>query len=347
MTLVKIRSLLLVVFCTLTLSGFGQIGGRGAYSFLNVQASPRLSAMGFAPISIHDQDPNLGFYIPSLLNADMHRHIAANYVNYFSDINIGQVNYTHARDSFNTLQFGMLYSNYGSFVGRDVGGNEEGNFSAGDYAFQVGYGHRFGKWSAGANFKFILSQLESYVSTGLAADLSGSYTGDSGRFSTSLLARNMGTQLTTYAGGRESLPFELQWSISKKLRHAPFRLIAVLHNLQTWDLTYINTNDRTQTLNFDGEEDQQGAGFGDKAFRHVILATELVFGPNFMLRVGYNHQRRQEMTWDDAKRLAGFGFGFGIKIKRFRLDYGNAALFPGKSGHTFSLTLDLEEFGKK
>jgi len=339
-----------IVSVILICSGLGlqaQTGGRGVYSFLNIQASPRLSALAGAPISIHDHDPNLGFYIPSLLNSKMHRHLAVNYVNYFSDINIGQVNYVHAPKEDQAWQYGILYTNYGKFTGRDAGGNEEGTFTAGDYALQVGHSRIWNKWSAGVNAKFIISQLETYTSTGLAFDLSGSYTSDSGRFSMSLLMRNAGLQLSTYAGLREKLPFEMQWSLSKKLRHAPLRLIAVVHNLQTWDLSYINTNDRTRNLNFDGEEEKKGASFGDKAFRHVILATELVFGPNFMLRVGYNHQRRQEMTWEEGKRLTGFAFGFGIKIRRFRLDYGNAAYFPGKAGHTFSLTLDLEEFSKK
>ncbi|TNE78410.1 MAG: type IX secretion system protein PorQ [Bacteroidetes bacterium] len=335
------------VLIGITSSAMAQVGGRGVYDFLNVQAAPRLSALGSNPVPIFDQDPNIGFYLPSQLSYKMDRHLAFNYVNYFSDINIGQVNYARSIDSAKTMSFGLLYTNYGKFDRYDEGGNSEGTFNAADYALQFGYGKRWNRWSAGLNSKFILSQLESYVSTGLAFDGSLSYTADSGLFTSSLLFRNAGFQLTSYNGTRENLPFEVQMAFSHKLKHAPFRLIMVLHHLNVWEIAYINTNDRTRTLSFDNADQEERIGFGDNLFRHMILATEMVFSPNFMLRASYNHQRRQEMTWTDAKGLAGFNFGVGIKIKRLRFDYSSASFFPGKSGHSFALTLNLREFKKK
>lgn len=342
----KISSLLVCMLISVT--GFSQVGGSGVYGFLNLQAAPRLSALGGNPVPIADDDPNIGFYLPSQLRMKMDRHLAMNYVNYVSDINIGQVNYARSLDSASTLNLGMLYTNYGKFEAYDEGGNSQGNFGASDYALQVGYGKALGNWGVGVNSKFILSQLESYISTGLAFDVSGSYTSDSSLFSSSLLIRNIGFQLSSYAGNRENLPFEIQMAFSQKLKHAPLRLIAVVHHINQWKIAYINTNDRTKTLSFDNTDNQEEKiGFGDNMLRHLILATELVFSPNFMIRVGYNHQRRKEMTWEDGKGLTGFSWGVGIKIKRLRFDYSNASFFPGKSGHSFALSLNLHEFRKK
>lgn len=323
-----------------------QIGGRGAYGFLAMQPSPRLASLGGAPVAIHDNDPNIGFQLPAMLHRDMNLHLGINYINYFSDINSGQLAYVRGIDSHSAFSAGLFYTNYGKFIRTDAGGNEEGRFTGGDYSLQAGYGRRSGKWSYGANVKFIFSQLESYVSTGAAVDLNAGYTADSGLLAMSLLVRNAGIQFSTYAGTRERLPFEIQWSFSRKLKHAPLRLIAVVHNLQTWDISYINTNERNRNISFDDPNAQQKVSFGDKVFRHVILATELVFSKNFMVRVGYNHQRRQEMTWDNGKKLTGFAWGVGIKISKFRFDYANAAFFPGKSSHQFALTLNLNEFKK-
>jgi len=336
-------------FLMICLAGIssGQIGGRGVYTFLNLPASPRLAALGGEPIAIADSDPNIGFVLPSQLSPLMHRHLAMNYVNYFSDINIGQVNYVKHYDSLGTFSLGMLYSNYGKFNRYDQLGNEEGTFRAADYSLQAGYGRQVGNFSYGANLKLIYSQLEIYKSLGTAIDLSGSYTSDSGLFSTALLIRNAGLQLSSYNDSREKLPFEIQWSFSRKLKHAPLRLIAVVHNLQTWKIGYINTNDRSKNLSFDATQKEEKVGFADHAFRHVILATELVFTPNFMVRVAYNHQRRAEMTWDTGKGLAGFSWGVGMKISRLRFDYALASYFPGKSSHQFSLTLNMAEFGQK
>lgn len=341
------RSIITLILVGFSLLSNAQIGGRGVYSFLNLQASPRFAALGGAPIAIADSDPNIGFAIPSQLSNQMSRHLAMNYVNYFSDINIGQVNYAKALDSNSTYSIGMYYSNYGKFDGYDALGNETGTFRAADYSLQAGYGKQHGNFAYGANLKLIYSQLETYKSLGTAIDLSGSYTSDSGLFSTALLIRNAGLQLTSYTGNREKLPFEIQWSFSRKLKHAPLRLIAVVHNLQTWRIGYINTNDRTKNLSFDESQGEEKVGFANNAFRHVILATELVFTPNFMVRVAYNHQRRAEMTWDTGKGLAGFSWGVGMKISRLRFDYALASYFPGKSSHQFSLTLNMAEFGPR
>jgi hypothetical protein len=333
-----------VMLCPL-FSG-AQVGGRGVYSFLNLQPSPRFAALGGAPVPVADADPNAGFYLPALLDKEMDRHLALNYVNYFSDINIGQVSFVRNVDAASTFSAGLLYTNYGKFTATDAGGNEQGNFYASDYAFQTGYGRHKNNWSYGANLKFIFSQLETYKSTGLSVDLNGAYTSDSGRFVTSLLVRNAGAQITTYAQVRERLPFEIQWAFSKKLKHAPLRLIAVVHNLQTWDISYINTNDRSRTLSFGDAEEDRKVSFGDKAFRHVILASELVFSPNFMIQVGYNHQRRREMVWEEAKRLAGFSWGVSIRISKLRFNYSNASFFPGRSSHQFAVSLNLHDFKK-
>ena len=49
-----------------------------------------------------------------------------------------------------------------------------------------------------------------------------------------MVAKNMGSQITTYVedGEREPLPFEVQFGISKRLKYVPLRLSLSLNNLE-------------------------------------------------------------------------------------------------------------------
>src|SRR5690606_27020836 len=123
-----------------------QIGGRGVYSFLNLQPTPRLAGLGGAPLSFTDAEVGSAFYIPSLLKKDHDNNLSLNYLNYFSDINIGNITYAKHYDSIGTFSVGMLYVNYGKFALTDETGEQHGTFTAGDYNLQFGYGNNFKKF---------------------------------------------------------------------------------------------------------------------------------------------------------------------------------------------------------
>jgi hypothetical protein len=83
--------------------------------------------------------------------------------------------------------------------------------------------------------------------------------------------------------------------------------------------------------------------FGDKLMRHMVVGTEILLGPNFNIRLGYNYLRRQELKLADKPATSGISFGLGMKIKRFNLSYGRAIYHvAGPSNHlTLSTDLDL------
>ena len=77
--------------------------------------------------------------------------------------------------------------------------------------------------------------------------------------------------------------------------------------------------------------------------RHLIFGVEIFPSPNFILRAGYNYQRRQELKYDEKLSAVGFSFGFGIRIKRFTLDYGIAQYHLAGSSNLFSLAINLND----
>ena len=66
-------------------------------------------------------------------------------------------------------------------------------------------------WLVGASIKTLFSNLYDYQSIALASDIAIAYKKEDKNFSMSLLARNYGRQISTYAIVEEVLPFQLDF----------------------------------------------------------------------------------------------------------------------------------------
>jgi len=289
----KRKIYLFIFFCFSVLAGKAQIGGEYTYQFLELTNSARIAALGGTQIAILDSsDLNLAYNNPSLLHKEMANRVLVNYVNYLTDINYGYVSYAKSFEGIGNFAVGMHYINYGKFDEATETGELTGaTFNAAEYALNLIYSNNYKRLNYGINIKPILSSFESYQSVGIAADLGVNFSSKGGNTTVAMVARNIGTQITTYYenGNRESIPFN----------------------------------------------------FLKQSMRHLILGIELLPSENFILRVGYNYQRRQELMFEEKASLVGFSTGFGIKIKRFRLDYGISRFHLAGSSNLFSLSINL------
>ncbi|HRN40915.1 MAG TPA: type IX secretion system protein PorQ, partial [Vicingus sp.] len=324
------RLVLVVAFIFTGLFLNAQIGGNSTYQFLNVPVSSRVGAMGGSAISIRDDDPNLTLNNPSLLTQPMSSSVTLTYLNYFADINYGYVSYIHDFKKWGTFSGGLNYIDYGKFLETDAGGNEFGNFTAGEYAFVLGWGKNIDSlFSVGANLKPIYSNLYEYRSFGLAMDLAATYYNPKSNFGASILVKNIGTQLTTYVEGaeREPIPFEIQAGVSKKLKYVPIRLSVDLIQLQNWNLAFNDSTFLTNTstkLSDEEKAERNKTTLLSEVFRHVVVGTEIIPSKSFSVRFGLNIKRRAELGLDDRAGLAGFSWGLGFRIKKFYFSYGSA-----------------------
>ena len=202
----------IIIFCLCSISGFSQIGGTGIYEFLDLANSARSTSMAGAALSVRDQDLNLAMVNPSLLDSTMSNQLAFNYTKYLPDVNInyGFVSYAKHFTNIGTFDASVQYVNYGQFRETDATGAQIGTFTASDYSYNLGYGKILGHpdsnrlFSVGANLKFIYSDLFTYTSTGIAADIAGSYYNAKHNFSASIIIRDYGRQLTDYYSGIRS-----------------------------------------------------------------------------------------------------------------------------------------------
>lgn len=315
----------------MTLPGICQTGGDNVYEFLNLTHSAYVSAIGGGNVSVFSNDINLAGHNPGLLNSEMDKSLAIDYVNYFAGINYGMAMYGRSFEGIGNFGTGITYLNYGSFTEADEAGNITGSFTASEYAFSILYSRAIDTlFHIGVAIKPVLSHLEKYTSFGLALDIGASYHSRDNLFSAGIAIKNIGSELTTYAGEEKlPLPFEIQAGVSQKLAHAPFRLSLTLRHLEKFDLTYQYYTPQSAT-----DTPPEDPGFGENLLRHMIFGLELVPHKNFYLAGGYNYQRRSELRVDSRGSSVGFSWGFGIKTSFIDIEFGRASYhLAGASNH--------------
>ncbi len=339
----NLRYYLFILFCVTIFSSKAQIGGESTYQFLELTNSARIAALGGSQIAILDStDLNLPYHNPSLLDSSMQNKVLVNYVNYLSDINYGYASFAKSFKGIGNFALGMHYINYGKFKEATEFGELTGNsFKAAEYALYIIYSNNYKRIHYGATLKPILSSFESYQSVGIAADFGISLASKNKSTNISLVARNLGTQITTYynEGEREPIPFNLQAGISTRLKHAPIILSLNMQHLNNWDLADPEPEETEDGLSiFERDE-----SFGKQIMRHLVWGVEILPSENFIIRAGYNYQRRQELKYEERVSTVGFSAGFGVRIKRFRLDYGIAQYHIAGSSNLFSLSVNINK----
>ena len=334
-----------LIFLTLILFGnpiFAQIGGNGVYQFLNLISSPRQAALGGKTITNFDYDVNQPLFNPASINSEMDGKLALNYGNYFGDVSYGTAAYAYTYDRhIQTFHAGITYINYGKFDGRDQNGTATNEFSGSEIALSLGYSYNIPKTKlyVGGNAKLISSSLETYNSFGIATDLGAIYINEKSNVNYALVLRNFGTQISTYAGTREKLPFEVVAGVSQELANVPVRWHLTLENLQKWNVSFKNPARSTQTI--DGDPIPEKVTFLGNAFRHVIFGAEIFPKKAFSVRLSYNFRRASELKIIEQRTFSGISAGFGIRFSKFRFDYSYSRYTLAANTSLFGLTINL------
>jgi hypothetical protein len=331
-------------FCFLLVtSTYAQVGGESTYQFLNLISSPRQAALGGKVLTNVDYDVTQGLFNPATINAEMDNQLAVNYVNHLGAISYGTAAYAYTFDRrTQTFHAGITYVNYGSFDGYDEDGNSTGTFTGNETALSLGYAVQIGysDFYFGANLKLITSKLEQYNSFGVAADFGLLYINEDLDFNAALTIRNLGTQITTYAGLNEKLPFEVDFGMSQRLENVPIRWHITLENLQEWPIA--RPNPARQTSDLSGNQTEEKIGFLGQVMRHSIFGAEIFPEGGFNIRLGYNFRRAEELRIIDQRNFSGLSAGFSIKMNKMRFSYTHAKYTSAANSNFFGLQIDLQ-----
>lgn len=322
------------LFMLLSAASFSQTGGNNVYGFLNLTHSALTSSLGGSNVSLTGRNLNLAWNNPALLDSEMDRSLALNYVNYFAGINYGLAMYSRSLNGAGNIAGGITYLNYGSFTEADASGNITGSFSASESALSIIYSRELDSmFSVGINFKPVISNLERYTSLGFAVDIGASWHNRENLISAGIVLRNFGCQITAYAGEpRSTPPFEVMAGFSARLRHAPFRFSFTLRHLEKYDLTYNYSES-------EGNQPKPAPEFFENIFRHIVTGVEVIPHKNFYFSLGYNHQRRSELQTESRVAGTGFSWGFGINTSVLNIEFGRASYHLAGASNNVSLIM--------
>ena len=335
------------------ISAQAQIGGATVYNFLRQAQSWRVTGLGEINITTIDYDPTTQLSNPASLNPLMNRQLSFSTVAHPGGISYGNLCYVHDFDRRGTYGFGLRYANYGTIAETDESGTViKANVPSNDMSIYGGGSYRFGKiFSVGANLKLIGSWYGPNHSFGLAGDLGASVVDTSHGIISSIVAKNVGGQLTPYSQGsgqREPIPFDLQAGFSVKFKGFPIRFHLTFHDLHRWDIRYNNPADAQQSALFtDTTQAKPGKGAGDEFFRHMIVGMEFNIKHVVFLDLSYNHQRRQEIMQTTRRSLAGFAIGLGVHVKALTLGIGLSPMPLNSTLAQFTATLNTGTFIKR
>ena len=310
----------LIILCSL-LKGrkvYSQtIGGNAAFNFLNLPASAQLSALGGTNISNQASDVSLAYQNPALLRDSMNSQVATDFNLMYSGIkNYFMAVAYHNKKLYSNFSLAINFIDYGTNSLTDAAGNISGNFSAFDYFVQISMSGKYKRnWYYGAAVKFITSSYGQFKSNGIALDMGLNFLDNSGLWQIGFVAKNMGTQLKSYASMKEDIPFDLELGISKKIAVIPFQFSFTAHHLHQFDIRFNDTLLQNSS---------SSPNSLDKVFRHFIFAAQYSIN-KVELTVGYNHLRRNELKISSAGNgLNGFSLGIGAIFSKIQMHYARA-----------------------
>ena len=336
----KISFLYFILFSS---SLFSQVGGESVFQFLNLNSSSRQVALGGEVLTLIN-DVNQPIWNPSTINAELDKQLSINYTSFLAGISVGSASYSQVINRrFGAIHGSIKYLNYGTLIEADENGNETGDFKASDVALSVGYAFNL-PWTnffMGFNGKLINSTISNFASNGIAADIAVLYYSPYKSYAFTLVARNMGTQIQSFDGTNEKLPFKVAIGGSYKLRYVPLKWHLTLDNLQQWKIAVPNPSNSTSDL--EGNTTDEKISFFTNAIRHLVIGAELFPESPINLRAGYNFRRSSELKLQNSRTFSGISFGFGIKMNKLKFNYAFSKYHAATSASTFSLQFDLDK----
>lgn len=295
------KALILLIWAGFSLSLSAQ-ESQTAFNFLRLPVSAHAAALGGDNVSLIEDDASLTLHNPALLASVSDKTVSLGYMNYMSGANMFSAGYSFTKGEKATFQVSAAYMNYGTMKQTNSDGEILGDFNASDLALSGTLSYTLAKrLVGGVTARFIYSKIGAYNSTAAGVDLGLNYYDEQHDLSASIVAKNLGGQLSAYDEEYESIPTDVQIGATKGFANLPFRVSITAVDLVHWDYSF---------------------------FRHLVIGADIMLGEQIYVSAGYNFRRAHEMqiaTTDSygdkttSSHMAGLSLGGGIRLDRFSL----------------------------
>lgn len=325
----------MLLFCAGNVININAQDGEKAFRFLNLPTSARVNAMGGSNVSLIENDLSLVYSNPALLGPEMDMNFNINYMSYVADIGVGSATFAKAISDISAFSVGAHYFDYGDYKGMTSEQISTGNFSAKDIALNGTYSRDLSeRWRGGVTAKFIYSAYEEFTSTAVGFDAGLSYYNPDNDFSTAIVLKNIGAQLSAYNEKRIGLPWDVNVGITKRLAHAPLRLSVTGVYLTQWDFANVN-----EANGLDADK----SSFTNILFKHLVFGVDILPSDNFWIAVGYNPKVHSDLKLLEGNKWGGWNAGAGFRVRKFNIGFAFAQYHPSATGYHFSLAYDFSK----
>ncbi|TNE72685.1 type IX secretion system protein PorQ [bacterium] len=278
------------------------------FQFLQLQTSPRLSAIGGKSVSFQQGDLFSTLSNPAYYDSSFHNQAQFVYFNHLADAGMSSLAYGYAIENIGLLTTHLRYMNYGEFSGYDELGNVVSEFNVYDLALSVSLSREIIKnLFAGSSVNFIRSSIQHFQSHGATLTMGLYYFIPTEDLSLGFTIQDIGTQFDSYNGTRENIKYQINLGLTKRLKYVPFRFTITAHNLQKWPLETIYDTKRPD--------------IGTDLLRHLSFGGEFLFSQSFIFRFGLNKFAADEISTNSRLDFSGSSFGLGLRISRFMIDF--------------------------
>ena len=171
---------------------------------------------------------------------------------------------------------------------------------------------------------------------GWTADLGLYHESQSSRYRFALVARNIGSQFTTYDNVKERIPFSLSFGISNEFQYLPLRWHLSIDNLKNGILLMLTPTSNKLILKESWFMNSPTFLMSSSDTLYLALSCFQIVHSQF--KISYNFLTFCRTFNSEIRSFSGLSFGFGVNLRKFIFNYSHARFSSAGNTNFLGLT---------